>query len=336
MYLKKEDEYILLDIFRLIMSFLVVMIHTFAFSDINQILYFVLKFCITTLAVPFFFVTTGFFIYNKIYDKDKIKQYLIKTISLYVAYYIISIPLIIANRPGVNIIRDILYFISPFHMWYLNATIVAVILIYFSLNNEKIGLKKIFILSIVLHIFAIIISTYPDTFRNIPIFKAIIDNYIKYFESPRNGFASGLFYILIGIIISKNIEKIKMYNYKLLFVIGMFFMFFEVLLSKILGNVGKSEYYFSIIFGVIFLFLSVINTRINKRFLKLGNYYRKLSVILFGFHYVFIFYLNNLKLKFIVNSVILTLVVIVICLVIGMILIALSNNEKFKILKCMY
>ena len=58
------------DLFKCIFAICVVAIHTMAFKDHGESAYFAFTYCITSFAVPYFFVCSGYFLGRKIYRKD--------------------------------------------------------------------------------------------------------------------------------------------------------------------------------------------------------------------------------------------------------------------------
>ena len=65
-----------LDAFRLIAAILVIAIHTSPLSDISSAADFILTRIIARIAVPFFFMTSGFFLFKDGPDKEKLKKFL--------------------------------------------------------------------------------------------------------------------------------------------------------------------------------------------------------------------------------------------------------------------
>lgn len=80
-----KKQYAAVDIAKYVSALLVVCIHTFPFIDINEMLntYFIQTIC--RLAVPFFFMISGYFLFRKIRneeeDKDVLKKVFISLIK---------------------------------------------------------------------------------------------------------------------------------------------------------------------------------------------------------------------------------------------------------------
>ena len=66
----KSNTVSAVDLFKCIFAICVVAIHTMAFKDHGESAYFAFTYCITSFAVPYFFVCSGYFLGRKIYGKD--------------------------------------------------------------------------------------------------------------------------------------------------------------------------------------------------------------------------------------------------------------------------
>ena len=85
-------NYSLIDITKFVLAFLVIGVHTFPFSDISSELNLIFIASICRIAVPFFFVASSFFFFQK--DR-KITSYLKRIALLYLIWTIIYSPFII-------------------------------------------------------------------------------------------------------------------------------------------------------------------------------------------------------------------------------------------------
>ena len=72
-YLSEKKEYRALDFSKFVAAFLVAAIHIPPFEEIAPVFSHEFQQVICRMAVPFFFVCTGYFIGEKITDKDRVK-----------------------------------------------------------------------------------------------------------------------------------------------------------------------------------------------------------------------------------------------------------------------
>lgn len=87
-----------IDYFRLIAAFMVIAIHTSPLSVWNEGIDFLITYCVGRIAVPFFFMTTGYFVLapyvlSNFKKKSPIHKYLVKNIRLYLIVTAIYIPI---------------------------------------------------------------------------------------------------------------------------------------------------------------------------------------------------------------------------------------------------
>lgn len=81
--------YPLVNITRLVMSILVVALHTYVFKDVNYYLNGIMTACITRIAVPVFFIYTGYFLGNDIWIA---KKRIYKMLRLYIIWSVVYLP----------------------------------------------------------------------------------------------------------------------------------------------------------------------------------------------------------------------------------------------------
>ena len=138
-----KKQYAAVDIAKYVSALLVVCIHTFPFIDINEMLntYFIQTIC--CLAVPFFFMISGYFLFRKIRneeeDKDVLKKYLFRLLKIYLIWTVIYLPYTIYNYVqaqsgwmGIfSYLRDFLLNGSYYHLWFLPALMTGTLIVYY-------------------------------------------------------------------------------------------------------------------------------------------------------------------------------------------------------------
>ena len=98
MNIVKKEQYNNIDLFKIIFAIIVVMIHTKPFMDVSVLANWYFSNTIANLAVPFFFVTSGFLLFRKLANCDAdargegVKKYLIHIIRMYLIWCVIWIP----------------------------------------------------------------------------------------------------------------------------------------------------------------------------------------------------------------------------------------------------
>ena len=150
-----KRNYNSIDLAKFICAIMVVSIHVAPFGkaeseSILSLLNYFFQQYISRLAVPFFFVCSGFFLFKKTswecYSLEPAKKYVKRIFRLYILWTIIYAPLrigsILKDPKGIvyaSIVccRDIIFTGSYSHLWYFPALIFAVLLISF-LTYKKI------------------------------------------------------------------------------------------------------------------------------------------------------------------------------------------------------
>lgn len=342
-----KREYIAVDYFKFFCSLLVVTMHLNPFRDINPTVSLFVNNCFCRIAVPFFFLASGFFISNKITNKNNALAYLKRLIKLYLIYTIIYIPqkLITLHYSGDPFWPSVLIFIRKFffygsyaQLWYVTALIVAAALIYLFLNKLNLKPKTVLIITAVLHIVGILISSYREIFNSIPFIKTVIDLYYKVFFNIENGIFFGLFYTFAGVYIGMNKNSIKKRKYYLYALIGLAVMPVETYLTyTYLGNTSMRVFFSTAVTSVL-IFLAFAFANVPKRYAKSGILFRRLSALIYFWHLFISYYLNIIFEYFSIrlNSFAVTIVVTFLTAAFSAVIISLSKRKKFAWLHNLY
>ena len=140
----KRNEYKSLDLFKFIFAILVVMIHAKPLLDVSDKANWFFSNSFLNLAVPFFFITSGFLLFEKLKslsdDADKktaVKKYVGHLLKLYLIWSIIWLPLKLLgwHTSGGIGKADLLSWIQAFFLtgktgdaiWYLLAVSVSAV-----------------------------------------------------------------------------------------------------------------------------------------------------------------------------------------------------------------
>ncbi|MEG0092314.1 MAG: acyltransferase family protein, partial [Oscillospiraceae bacterium] len=151
------NHYIGIDNFRLFAAFLVIAIHTSPLEMFSPVGDFILTRIIARLAVPFFFMASGFFLLGGCnYDSDKLKNFLKKALLIYIVAMLIYLPINIYNgylgseNLLPTIVKDLLFNGTFYHLWYLPAGMLGGVIAWFSIKH--LGVKNAILLSLFLYV----------------------------------------------------------------------------------------------------------------------------------------------------------------------------------------
>lgn len=207
-----------IDIFKFLMALIVIEIHTQPFVNISNSFFNNLLLLIEAIAVPYFFMASGYFLMDKCKKTSKknwpniLIDFIKKMTKLYVIWTIIYLPLTLIYyinnvepwyRDIVSFIRGFLFIgeqYNSWHLWYLLSAIYGSIVIYWGLL-KKVNIKKIAIIGGI----GLIMGFTTDIFITMDFvgLNAKIKSLIQ-FIIPNGRIFEGLFYITMGMIFYKN------------------------------------------------------------------------------------------------------------------------------------
>lgn len=342
----KNKELFAIDVFKFICAILVVIIHVSPFKELNEQLYFFLNNVCTRIAVPFFFVCTGYFIFRKfeIYniDYNKLKKVMIKMISLYFLWVIIYIPVQIYDFSQSNAseadIKKYLFQVffnrGYYQFWYLRALFVALIIISI-LFYFKVSLKKIFLLSFILFFIGLFETSYQKILGYIGFVPnsliKLIDKIMELIGTTRNGSCFALLFVVIGIIFAWYPIKIKPLKALIFTVITFLLMTGEIFLVANLKLQTRYDKFLLMPLVIFFLFSMLLNIKTKKY--AIGLILRKLSMWIYFLHYMIykiVVFINKAYFHVTMKSYTLFFIVIIVTLLLSIILTTLSNTKHFK------
>lgn len=290
--LQEENRSISIDIARVIAAVLVIAIHTHPFSGINVNIDFYISNALARMAIPFFFITSGYFFYDKYIKNNKyIILFLNKIIKVYIRWSIIygvwSIYLLINDKQFglvniINLIRRFFFCGTNTILWYLPALIYSTIFCWIFVKRNRI--KFLVIISVLFYVFSSMGDTLAGVVTNTYINKLIgIYNFI--FDTTRNGLLFGVLFITIGILIRKYYLKINYKAIKLMILPLIVILLIEVTILKQLDIAKDYNIIYSLIFlvPVIFIFLLNLNIKINYN----SKILRDLSLYMYCSHGLF-------------------------------------------------
>jgi len=201
-----------IDYFRFIAALLIIAIHTSPLSSYSETGDFILTRIIARVAVPFFFMTSGFFLISRYqYNGDKLLSFVKKTALIYGVSILIYIPLNIysgyfrMDNLLPNMIKDIVFDGTVYHLWYLPASIIGAILSFYIV--KKFGYGKALIITAVLYVIGLFGDSYYGVLEQIPLLKGIYNSIFEVSNYTRNGlFFAPIFFVFGGMITDKSIR----------------------------------------------------------------------------------------------------------------------------------
>jgi len=202
----KSKYYTGVDYFRLIAALLVVAIHTSPLADYSEIGDFILTRIIARVAVPFFFMVSGFFVISRYtYNSEKLMRFLKRTVSIYGFAILLYVPINIYNgyfkmeNLLPNIIKDIVFDGTLYHLWYLPASVLGVLIAWYLV--KRFNYTKAFIVTIILYVIGMFGDSYYGIVEQAIGVKSFYDLLFQVSDYTRNGILfAPVFFVMGGFI----------------------------------------------------------------------------------------------------------------------------------------
>lgn len=335
-----NKRYTGIDCFRFISALLIVAIHTSPLADISNTGDFILTRIIARIAVPFFLITSGFFLISRYGNSnEKLIKFVKKTLMIYAAAILIYIPINIYNgyfkmdNLLPNIIKDIVFDGTLYHLWYLPASVMGAVTAWYLV--KRLDYSGALIITFVLYLTGLFGDSYYGISKKVPILRYFYKLIFQICDHTRNGIFFAPVFLVMGGMIADRQYKIKNMFIKNIcgFIISFLIMMAEALLLHHFNIQKHDSMYVFLIPCMYFLFCLILNFR-GKRLKNL----RTVSLIIYIIHPMVIVAVRltaklfHMYEVFVENSVIHYIIVSLMSIMFGAVMIWLWNkcNGKFK------
>lgn len=286
------------DLMKFIFALLIVALHKNPLTSINLDVNFFIVNYIARLAVPFYFIASGYFLFRKTsyeeFDISVVFKYAWRIYKLYLIWTVIYMYPIIKNQILIDKnglfyeilmwIRDFIFSGSYFHLWYLNATVFSVLLVGI-LIKKKMSIRKIISIASIFYGIGLFEQAYFGLI--LPLQKyaclwGVLEVLQKIIVTTRNGLFEGFLFVSLGMLFAYKPIKLKKKKAIGLFIISMILFFIEVITIKKLGWFrGKDMYIFLVPTSLLlFHIVSQIQLKDNLIYKEL----RKIGALIFYLH----------------------------------------------------
>lgn len=196
---KKYYPYI--DIMRIIAAILVVGIHTYPFLQISPSLDFLITHIIGRIAVPFFFMTTSFFLFRQgVPSVSKLISVLKQFLMIDIICILIYLPIQIYNQSFsldfMLILKDVFMNGTFYHLWYLPASMIGIAIIYLLLKYLKDW--QSFIIVLILYVIGLGGDSYYGLTTQIPLISDFYSLIFQFCDYTRNGIFFAPMFLWLG------------------------------------------------------------------------------------------------------------------------------------------
>lgn len=209
-----EGRYGTIDMFRMAAAIMIVAIHTGPFSSWNNDIDYIITYCAFRVAVPFFFMVTGYFVIgpyvkSRYTENANVKKYYKKNILLYFIASILYFPINLysGNLPQSigQALKMLLFDGTFYHLWYFPAAMMGGL---FVLALRKIALKFAVVFSAAAYIIGVLGDSWYGIADRIAFVHGCYNGIFYVTGWTRNGiFFAPLFLLLGSIMAERNVPK---------------------------------------------------------------------------------------------------------------------------------
>lgn len=204
----KNKGYVGIDYFRVIAAFLIVAIHTSPFASFSETGDFIFTRIIARVAVPFFFMTSGFFVISRYARNAKLGAFIKRTAVIYGAAILLYIPVNIYNgyfrmdNLLPNMIKDLVFDGTLYHLWYLPASMIGAVIAWYLVKS--LHYPKAMITASVLYFIGLFGDSYYGVAERIACINSFYDKLFQVTDYTRNGVFFAPIFFIIGEFIADN------------------------------------------------------------------------------------------------------------------------------------
>lgn len=272
------------DFMKLFMALLIVAIHVYPFSSFSSELDFFFTHVFCRIGVPFFLMTTGYFVLSRaMKDRSVLKKYTVKILKLYGICMLLYLPVNLYAHSfqgmGVLEILQAIFLNGTFyHLWYFPALLLGMWIVYFLVTRvKKWGL--VFGIVSILYLIGLFGDSYYGSILNVSLLQQFYDVIFTVFDYTRNGIFYVPIFLYLGYWIGNSSFKKSYKYYFIWFVVCLVFMLIE---GGILHSLGwqKHDSMYLILIPVMYCFFAGVQK------VSTGNYktLRAISTVIYIVH----------------------------------------------------
>lgn len=204
--MQKNNSYTGIDFFRMAAALLIIAIHTSPLASFTEAGDFFLTRITARIAVPFFFMTSGFFLISRYArNGERLTCFIKRTALLYGAAILIYIPINIYNgyfetvNLLPNILKDLVFDGTLYHLWYLPASIWGAVIAWYLVR--RMGYQKALGVAFILYLAGLFGDSWYGLIEGISGLRFFYELIFQVSDYTRNGvFFAPVFFVLGGMI----------------------------------------------------------------------------------------------------------------------------------------
>lgn len=268
--MERDKAYTGIDSFRMIAALLVIAIHTSPLTSVNNTADFVLTRIVARVAVPFFLMTSGFFLFSEtdgsVISFSRLIAFIKKTALIYAAAVLLYLPLNLYHGLPLEwtsltgFLKDFFINGTYLHLWYLPASIFGSAISWTLIRAFKI--RGAVIIAALFYMIGLFGDSYYGFSEHIPALKAFYQGVFSISFQTRNGLFFAPVFILLGAL-SANRPIMNTKKSLTGFAVCMALMITEGLILRGMKEQRHDSMYVMLVPCMVFLFRSLLswNTR---------------------------------------------------------------------------
>ena len=332
----KNESYSGIDYFRFIAALLIVAIHTSPLSSFSETGNFIFTRIVARVAVPFFFMTSGFFLISRYTcNAEKLEAFIKKTTLIYGVAILLYIPINVYNgyfkmdNLLPNIIKDIVFDGTLYHLWYLPASIIGAAIAWYLV--KKLNYPKALMVASVLYLIGLFGDSYYGITEKISCLNSLYTYIFQVTDYTRNGIFFAPIFFILGGFIADNRPQITFGKSFLGFAISLALMLGEAMILHHFDLQRHDSMYVFLLPCMYFLFIVILHFK-GKRLVSL----RTASLIIYIIHPMMIVVIRlfskllHIQKLFVENSIVHYFAVCLTSVVFSVVLTTMWNKYKPK------
>lgn len=332
----KNESYSGIDYFRFIAALLIVAIHTSPLSSFSETGNFIFTRIVSRVAVPFFFMTSGFFLISRYTcNAEKLEAFIKKTTLIYGVAILLYIPINVYNgyfkmdNLLPNIIKDIVFDGTLYHLWYLPASIIGAAIAWYLV--KKLNYPKALMVASVLYLIGLFGDSYYGITEKISCLNSLYTYIFQVTDYTRNGIFFAPIFFILGGFIADNRPQITFGKSFLGFAISLALMLGEAMILHHFDLQRHDSMYVFLLPCMYFLFIVILHFK-GKRLVSL----RTASLIIYIIHPMMIVVIRlfskllHIQKLFVENSIVHYFAVCLTSVVFSVVLTTMWNKYKPK------
>ena len=332
----KNESYSGIDYFRFIAALLIVAIHTSPLSSFSETGNFIFTRIVSRVAVPFFFMTSGFFLISRYTcNAEKLEAFIKKTTLIYGVAILLYIPINVYNgyfkmdNLLPNIIKDIVFDGTLYHLWYLPASIIGAAIAWYLV--KKLNYPKALMVASVLYLIGLFGDSYYGITEKISCLNSLYTYIFQVTDYTRNGIFFAPIFFILGGFIADNRPQITFGKSFLGFAISLALMLGEAMILHHFDLQRHDSMYVFLLPCMYFLFIVILHFK-GKRLVSL----RTASLIIYIIHPMMIVVIRlfskllHIQKLFVENSIVHYFAVCLTSVVFSVVLTTMWNKYKQK------